>query len=65
MIQLPLLGSMTIIMGLDNARILIVDDDPIVLQTVAKMIKHLGHYATGAKDGFEALRKMAKIVTIS
>lgn len=39
----------------DSSRILIVDDDPVVLRRVSKMAGRLGHYPTLADDGVDAL----------
>ncbi len=41
-------------------RILVVDDDPIVLELVAKMIKRLGHHPTAAEDAMDALFHLAE-----
>lgn len=44
--------------------ILIVDDDPIVLAGTAAMLEDLGHVATQAASGSEALRKIAEEATL-
>src|SRR5262245_17413186 len=40
------------------ARILIVDDDPLVQLTVARLLAMLGHEAVRAADGREALAQL-------
>ncbi len=43
----------------NSCRILVVDDDPIILNLVAKMVERLGHYATAAEDAMAALFYLA------
>lgn len=43
----------------NSYRILVVDDDPIVLELVAKMVKRLGHHPTAAEDAMDALFHLA------
>ena len=38
-----------------SCRILVVDDDPIILNLVAKMVRRLGHHPTAAEDAMDAL----------
>ena len=44
----------------DEVRILIVDDDPIVLQVMENFVASAGYYFASAGDGLEALAKMRK-----
>ncbi|MCC6427811.1 MAG: sigma-54-dependent Fis family transcriptional regulator [Phycisphaerales bacterium] len=46
-----------------SARILIVDDDPIVAESLAEFISAEGHRATTALNGIEALAALAKAQT--
>jgi two-component system, chemotaxis family, chemotaxis protein CheY len=39
-------------------RVLVVDDDPVVLESIALLIMHLGHVAETATNQQEALRKI-------
>jgi CheY-like chemotaxis protein len=39
-------------------RVLVVDDDPVVLESIALLIMHLGHVAEIATNGQIALRKV-------
>jgi len=39
----------------DASRILIVDDDPVILKLVSKMAARLGYYPATAEDGVDAL----------
>ena len=43
----------------NSCRILVVDDDPTILNLVAKMVERLGHYATAAEDAMAALFYLA------
>ncbi len=40
-------------------RVLVVDDDPTILNLLAKMVERLGHYATVAEDAMAALFHLA------
>jgi CheY-like chemotaxis protein len=44
----------------DASRILIVDDDPIVLKLVSKMAMSLGYHPTIAEDGVDALYQLTR-----
>jgi CheY-like chemotaxis protein len=44
----------------DSRRILVVDDDAIVLRLVAKMVMRLGYHPTAAEDAMEALARLAR-----
>ena len=43
-----------------SRRILVVDDDPNILNLVAKMVKRLGHHPTAAEDAMDALFNLAE-----
>jgi DNA-binding response OmpR family regulator len=43
----------------NSFRVLVVDDDPIILNLVAKMAERLGHYATVVEDAMAALFHLA------
>ena len=44
----------------DASRILIVDDDPVILKLVARMAASLGYHPTMAEDGVDALYYLTK-----
>ena len=44
----------------DASRILIVDDDPVILKLVARMVASLGYRPTVAEDGVDALYYLTK-----
>jgi CheY-like chemotaxis protein len=44
----------------DASRILIVDDDPVILRLVARMAASLGYHPTMAEDGVHALYYLTK-----
>ena len=46
--------------GANSYRILVVDDDPNILNLVAKMVKRLGHHSSTAEDAMDALFHLAK-----
>ncbi len=46
--------------GANSYRILVVDDDPNILNLVAKMVKRLGHHSSTAEDAMDALFNLAK-----
>jgi DNA-binding NtrC family response regulator len=43
-----------------SCRVLVVDDDPNILNLVAKMVKRLGHQPTAAEDAMDALFNLAE-----
>ena len=44
---------------LDDARVLVADDDPLLLATVADALTHLGANVTSAASGAELIERMA------
>ena len=59
-IYLPLLvedvaKTESVVQGLTNGRILLVDDDPLVRETSAELLQDLGHHVTTAIDGVDAV----------
>jgi len=46
--------------SLSGLEILIMDDEDIVLQTISKLLEHLGHKVTGTSDGSEAISVYAR-----
>lgn len=42
------------------ATILVVDDEPDVLETVCGLLERIGHRVVGATDGFEALERFER-----
>jgi CheY-like chemotaxis protein len=44
---------------LDGARVLVADDDPLLLETVADALTHLGANVTSAASGAELIERMA------
>ena len=43
---------------IDSAlEVLVMDDEIVVLQTVTKLLEHLGHHVVGANDGAEAIER--------
>ncbi len=46
--------------GASSYRILVVDDDPNILNLVAKMVKRLGYHSSTAEDAMDALFNLAE-----
>lgn len=43
-----------------RARVLIVDDEPMVRRALSRLVVHFGHHADTAQDGEEALKELVK-----
>ena len=49
----------------DRESLLVVDDDPYVLESIASLLQEYGYLVTTCRSGFDALEKLKKMPSTS